>query len=260
MQNQYAVVSRPEEDAQSLEDLRIRAQFYQLLAGAFIEEPGRDYLAGLRSPETMAALTGIGVHFGSDFLNVSLEELVETLSCEYSCLFIVSGGCPPVESVRLTGRLKQAPFLETSATYKRCGFDMPTLKFSVFEDHLGAELLFVATLLESQAAALECGKTEVARRLEREVKRFWALHLGRWVRGYSILLERMTGHSFFREMARMLRAFAEEELNLLKVNVDDLDGGRVDLPKAEVPVEFNPEEPVCNACEHGKKEQQGLPG
>jgi len=94
----------------------------------------------------------------------------------------------------------------------------------------------------------------------KEIKRFWALHLGKWVRGYAMLLERASEHSFYREMAKLLGNFAAWELNLLGVKVDDLDGGRLKVPKAEVEYEFNPDEPVCDSCEKGRNDGDDLDG
>lgn len=252
MQNQIAVADEPLENLISVEELRARIRFYHLLAGAFVEEPGDGYLAAMRAPLAMAALSELGVNFEADFTDVSLHELVDTLACEYATLFVTSGGCPPVESVRLTGRFQQQPYNDVKATYKRCGFELQQGKYAVFEDQLGVELSFVAALLERQTALLESGDIAAANRLDKEVKRFWATHLGCWVRGFSTLLERMTLHSFYREMARMLYAFTENELVVLKVRVDDIDGGRNIVPKSEISVLFNPDEPVCGSCEHGK--------
>ncbi|MEO8332019.1 MAG: molecular chaperone TorD family protein [Gallionella sp.] len=252
MQNQNAVAVETLEDVTSVEEMRARIRFYHLLAGAFVEEPGAGYLAAMRAPLAMAALTGLGVNFESDFTDASLHELAETLACEYATLFVTSGGCPPVESARLTGRFQQQPYHEVKATYKRCGFELQQGKHAVFEDQLGVELSFVAAMLERQAALLESGDLAAANRLDKEVKRFWATHLGRWVRGFSTLLERVTLHSFYREMARMLYAFTENELAVLQVRVDDVDGGREAVPKSEISVLFNPDEPVCGSCAHGK--------
>ena len=256
MQNQNAALAEPMEDSQLPLELRARAGFYQLLAGAFVEEPGCAYLAALRAPEALAALAELGLQFDADFTDVPLDELQDILACEYATLFTTSGGCPPVESSRLTGRFQQEPFHDVKAIYQRCGFELQPGKFAVFEDQLGIELSFVAALLESQAAALESGDMAAARRLEKEVKRFWATHLGRWVRGYATLLARVTEHSFYREIARLLQGFAEEELALLKVRVDDADGGREEVPKSEIQVLFNPDEPVCGGCDHGKEQNR----
>jgi len=258
MQNQNAAVIGPMEDGLSPLELRARAGYYQLLAGAFVEEPGGAYLAALCAPQALAELAELGLRFYADFTDVPLDLLQENLACEYATLFTTAGGCPPVESSRLTGRFQQEPFHEVKAIYQRCGFELQPGKFSVFEDQLGVELSFVAALLENQATALEGGDTTAAGRQEKEIKRFWATHLGRWVRGYATLLERVTEHSFYREIARLLRDFAEEELALLKVRVDDVDGGREVVPKSEISVLFNPDEPVCGGCEHGKNENRAI--
>jgi TorA maturation chaperone TorD len=258
MQNQNAALAEPAEDSLSPLELRARAGFYQLLAGAFVEEPGRDYLAALRAPEALASLAELGLQFDADFTDVSLDTLQDILACEYATLFTTSGGCPPVESSRLTGRFQQEPFHEVKAIYQRAGFELQPGRFAVFEDQLGIELSFVAALLERLATTLESGDMATAGKLEKEIKRFWALHLGRWVRGYATLLERVTEHSFYREIARLLQGFAEEELALLKVHVDDVDGGREEVPKSEISVLFNPDEPVCGGCEHGKEQTRTL--
>jgi TorA maturation chaperone TorD len=243
------------DESPSADDLRARAHFYQLLAGAFVEEPTRDYLAGLRTAEAMRALTELGLHFDADFTDPALSVLQENLACEYATLFSVSGGCPPVESSRLTGRFQQEPFRDVKAIYQRCGFEVRAGRFAVFEDQIGVELSFVSALLERQAAAIERGDGTYAKQMEKEIKRFWAMHLGRWSRGFAKLLERATEHSFYREIARLLQGFAEEELALLRVRVDDVDGAREVVPKSEIALLFNPDEPVCNQCEHGQTDK-----
>lgn len=255
MLNQNSVLIEPVEDRLFPLELRARAGYYQLLAGAFVEEPGGAYLAALRTPRALAELAELGLSFDADFRDAPLDLLQENLACEYATLFTTAGGCPPVESSRLTGRFQQEPYHEVKAVYQRCGFELQPGRFAVFEDQLGVELSFVAVLLERQAVALERGEAAAAGQLEKEIKRFWATHLGRWVRGYSTLLERATEHSFYREMARLLRDFAEAELVLLKVRVDDVDGGREVVPKSEISVLFNPDEPVCGGCEHGKTDR-----
>lgn len=230
------------------DELRARATIYRLLAGAFVEEPGADYLAALREPEVIDDLASLGVHFDADFTDAGLTGLEEALACEYAALFTSPGGCPPIESARLTGRLQQEPFHAVQSVYRRLGFELENRRFALFEDQLGVELSFVAALLERQALAAESGDLAAAKSLDKEIKRFWALHLGLWVRGYASLLERVTVHSFYREIAGLLRVFAVEELALLCVRIDDVDGGRESVPKTEIALQFNPQDPVCGAC------------
>jgi len=233
-------------------ECKARAGIYRLLAGVFLEEPTAEYLNAIRSSTVMSSLLEMGVVFPDDFTTTPLAELLDTLACEYAVLFVVAGGCPPVESIRLTGRYQQQPFFEVRDFYNNNGFEISTGRFAVFEDQLGVELTFMAEMLERAAVLLDSGDQVAYMKLLKEIKRFWALHLGKWVRGYAMLLQRASEHSFYREMAKLLGNFSEWELNLLGVKVDDLDGGKLKVPKAEVKYEFNPDEPVCDSCEKGR--------
>lgn len=240
-----AILASPAETAA---ECRARADVYRLLAGVFVEEAASEFLAEVLSPDMLQELAGVGLRFDADFTDTSLDELTETLSVEYATLFAASGGFPPVESVRLYGRFKQEPNFETMQTYKRLGFVLQPGRFEVFADQLGIELMFVAELLQRAASALDEGDAATHRKLEKEIKRFWTQHLGRWVRGYARLVERASTHSFYREMARFLAGFAEEEIQSMGLRIEDADQGRLEVPKAEVKVEFDPNEPVCNGC------------
>jgi TorA maturation chaperone TorD len=246
--------NRPGTDAaglapeQLLAECRARAATYRLLAGVFVEEPSAAFVDALRMPEALQGFAEAGLAFDADFTGPAVADLAEALAVEYTTLFAVSGGFPPVESVRLFGRFKQEPNHETMQTYKRLGFALRPGRFEVFADQLGVELMFVAELLERCVGALEAGDTAQFRRADKEIKRFWTQHLGRWVRGYCRLVERSAEHSFYREMARFLGGFAAEEIGAMGLRIDDADQGRLEVPKAEVRVEFDPDEPVCNGC------------
>jgi len=228
------------------QDCLARANVYRLLAGALVEEPGADYLRALRVPENLAMLRELGVTFDADFAEPAPEILQEALACEYTALFVAPGGCPAVESARLTGRFQQEPLYAVRAFYRRAGFALRPGRFAVFDDQLGVELSFVAELLERAAAALADNDLPGYARLDKDIKRFWALHLGRWVRGYSRLLERAAAHSFYREIAKLLRGFAAHELDLLGVRVEDAGGD--DPLKTEIPDPVDATEPGCGGC------------
>ncbi|MBI5107818.1 MAG: molecular chaperone TorD family protein [Rhodocyclales bacterium] len=234
--------------AETAADWRARAGVYRLLSGVFVEEPSREFIDALRGSATLAELADAGLRFDEDFLATPQDVLLESLAIEYTTHFACTGGFPPVESVRLTGRYKQQPNFDTMQTYKRLGFALRPGRFEVFADQIGVELMFVAELLERGAAALDHGDIAAQRRLEKEIKRFWSQHLGRWVRGYSLLIERTAQHSFYREMARLLGGFAREEIEAMGLRIEDADQGRLEVPKTEVRIEFNPNEPVCNGC------------
>ena len=233
-----------------------RARLYRVLAGVFVEEASNDFLATLRAPEFLAALGNLGVRFDDDFLKPELAELEQTLACEFTTLFASSGGFPAVESVRLTGRFKQDPHFQVMQIYQRLGFEQIKGRFDVFPDQLGIELMFVAELLERAAAVLKDGELTAYKKLDKEIKRFWSLHLGRWVRGYSGLIARASSHSFYRGMATFLSGFAIEEIAAMGLTrLDDLDQGQLEVPKSEIKLEFNPDEPICGECPSGLSER-----
>ena len=229
-------------------DCRARADVYRLLSGVFVEEPSREFLLALRQADTLAGFAAAGLKFDADFLSEPVDSLLEALAIEYATNFAASGGFPPVESVRLMGRYNQEPNFDCMQAYQRLGFVLSPGRFEVFADQLGIELMFIAELLERSAFALERNDLDEQHRLEKEIRRFWAQHLGRWVRGYCRLVERTTQHSFYREMARFLGGFAAEEIEAMHLRVEDVDHARLQVPKSDVRVEFNPNEPVCNGC------------
>lgn len=255
----------PREEAIDLQllghECMARARIYRVLAGVFVEEPSVEFLTTMRDVAWLRSLEQVGVKFGSDFLDTDLNKLTNVLACEYATLFASSGGFPPVESVRLTGRFKQEPHYQVSAIYQRLGFVQVKGRFDVFADQLGMELMFVAEMLDRCSKALTNDDFTTYKRLDKEVKRFWSLHLGRWVRGFSSLITRAANHSFYREMARFLNGFAIEEIAAMGLSkLDDLDQGQLVIPKSEITLEFNPDEPVCGECPSGLADRMEAPG
>jgi len=235
--------------AELIEDCLARASIYRMLAGVFVEEPGPAFIAAMREETLLNQLAEAGIVFGNDFLGSSEKELDDALACEYATLFASSGCFPPVESVRLLGRFKQDPCFQLEKLYREAGFILCKGRFEVFPDQLGVELLFVAELLNRCVEALSTNQLKEYRRLEKEIKRFWMQHLGLWVRGYCRLIGRASNQSFYREMAKFLAGFAEEEIAAMGLKrLEDLDMGRAVVPKSEIQVEFNPDEPVCGGC------------
>lgn len=251
----------PDTDPQQLRaECLARADIYRILGGVFVEEPSLQFLSTLREPALLHSLGEVGIAFKADFLNGDLPALADALACEYATLFASSGGFPPIESVRLTGRFKQDPHFQVEQIYKRMGFEQVQGRFAVFPDQLGIELMFVGAMLERCAKALERDDLPAYKKLDKEIKRFWTLHLGRWVRGYSGLIERAANHSFYRQMARFLGGFALEEIAAMGLTrLDDLDQGQLEVPKSEIKMEFNPDEPVCGECPTNLQDRSGGP-
>jgi len=215
------------------ETMRSRAVWYRLIAGAFIEEPSKEYIEALRNLDCIDMLSEHGVSFDDDFLASDACELNEDLACEYTSLFASSGGFPPIESVRMEGGYQQQSMSDVKGDYRSEGFVVGKGKFHLFDDQLGVELEFLASLIERQADAIEKNDADEAKRLNRSIRRFWVKHPGRWVRGFGELIAEASEHSFYREMAVLLKVFADAELLLLGINMDDDDGGHYRLPKKD---------------------------
>lgn len=218
----------------AVDDLRARAGVYRLLSGVFAEEADAAFLDAIRGQESLAALSEFGLNFDADFTQSPIAVLEDSLACEYATLFASPGGAAPVESVRLTGRMQQDPFYRVQADYKRLGFAVQDGRFKTIDDHLAVELAFVASLLEQAAAAIENADEAASKRLDKEIKRFWTLHLGKWARGFGRVVARATVHSFYREMAKLLTLLGEDEVLRLKLKVDDVDGRPPEKPNPEI--------------------------
>jgi len=77
---------------------------------------------------------------------------LDALAQEYAALFIVPGGIPPYESVRLKGLVCQEPEWKVREVYKRCGLVVKE-DLKIFSDHLGMELEFMGYLAKKEAGA-----------------------------------------------------------------------------------------------------------
>jgi len=177
----------------------IRANLYHLFGRLFLKEVDEKFLYAIKE----AGIMPEGLEQKSD--KVLLDELAE----EYAALFIVSGGLPPYESVRLKGLLCQEPAIEVEEFYNRCGLILKEEWKKVFPDHLGLELAFMAYLCEREEDL-----QDISWRLYQ--KEFFERHLTNWVFDYLRDLERCTFHPFYKEMFNLTRDFLESEREHLK--------------------------------------------
>lgn len=172
---------------------KARANIYHLLSRVYLKEIDKEFLEALRASNL----------FSPDILNKPDHPLLEELAEEYAALFLVSGGLPPYESVRLKGLLCQEPATEVEEYYRRCGIVMKEEWKRIFPDHLGLELEFLGYL---------CDKEVTDGGLWSEYQReFFEAHLGRWCFDYLSDLEKCAFHPFYKEIAVLTREFLESE-------------------------------------------------
>jgi TorA maturation chaperone TorD len=187
-----------------------RGNVYHLLAMLYLKEASPEFLTQIKSKEISESLNELDIDFGSIFNNKSQEELIDELSQEYAALFIVPGGIPPYESVRLKDLLNQEPAWKTEEFYKRCGLIIKE-DCKTFPDHLGMELEFMAYLSDKESTAWEEKDEKAAAEWNNLQKEFFSNHINKWVFGFLDDLDRFAFHPFYKEVAKLTKGFLETE-------------------------------------------------
>lgn len=189
-----------------MEVMKARANLYHLLSRAYLKEIDKGFLRGLRESHLISP----------EALNKPDDVILNELAEEYAALFIVSGGLPPYESVRLKGLLCQEPATEVEEFYKRCGLVLKDEWKKIFPDHLGLELEFMGYLCDRQAEAANRDNLWSDYQAE-----FFKKHLALWAFDYIRDLERCAFHPFYRELAILTGEFLESEREYLNLKGGD---------------------------------------
>lgn len=189
-----------------------RAVLYHLLGGLLLECPARATLDGLARHRVLDRLAAQseddGLRQGLRLMQASLEETpAEAIRNDYARLFLGVGKAkaPPWESAyRSEERLVwQEPAREVLLAYAdaRLGYDgMDRLP----PDHIGRELLFMASLCEGSAT-------------DEKQRTFVEHHLLSWVPAFARDLEAGASTRFFAGLAGALAGhLREEEQRLLR--------------------------------------------
>ena len=196
-------------DVNAVAELMSARSLYLLLGRVFLKEVDKEFYSLLRSEEMIRALeplqAGLGGDGGGD------EEVLERLAVEYSALFIQPGSFPPYESIFKKGRHLAEPADQVEIIYQLNGFNYRSQWPSLFPDHLGLELNFVASLLDSQIKSLEKGLADDAKRLEDVRAEFMKKHLCQWGPQYMEKIAEATTDPFYNPLVNLARSFLESE-------------------------------------------------
>jgi len=191
--------------------VKSKAGVYHLISRFYLKEVSPDFLAILKSKEMLESFNGLDVDFGKVLSNISDEtKFLDELATEYAALFIVGGGIPPYESVRLKGMLCQEPEAEVRAFYKRCGLIVKD-ENKIFSDHLGMELEFMGYLADKEADALNNKDEKTAAQWNNMQKEFFTEHIDKWVFAFLKDMETCAFHPFYKEAVKLTRGFLEIE-------------------------------------------------
>lgn len=187
-----------------------RSRVYQFLSQLFLKEVTPEMLDVFLKEETKEALHSLDIDISKILPDIPQDRLLDELAEEYAALFIVPGGIPPYESVRIEGQLYQKSAFEVEEFYKNCGLVIKD-DFTLFPDHIGMEFEFMGYLADKEAVALInsiMGEAEKWLELQRE---FFEVHLNKWAFKFLLDMEKCAFHPFYRGLAGLTQRFLETE-------------------------------------------------
>ncbi len=179
------------------------AELAGLLASMFLCKPTREALLGWR-----ALLAGRppaplgGLKDALEQIDVDSPQEIEGLLWEYTRLFIgpYRLPSPPWESVYTSPKrlLMQEAYDAVLAMHRQAGLALGDP--SILADHVGAELQFLALLLER--GETEVGEDPISRQL---AARFFRKHIQNWIPRYSEDLEKAATAPLYKSLACALQ-------------------------------------------------------
>ncbi|MBF0459253.1 MAG: molecular chaperone TorD family protein [Nitrospirae bacterium] len=174
-----------------------------LLSTMYLCKPDRDTLEEwkmLLSEDIPDFLSGL--RDAVNEIELNSEDVLEALLWDYTRLFIgpYKMQCPPWESVYTSPKrlMVQASHDEVHNFYNEAGLAINTP--DVMPDHIGAELNFLALLLQDTCVGPEKGQN-----FQALAKRFLDEHLMRWIPQFADDMENAADTLLYRTLARVTR-------------------------------------------------------
>ncbi len=212
-------------EAELIEMMEGRANFYRLLARVFRKEVDAEFLEALAGQtQLLAALRGIsrkGQSLLKDFLRqisaVQMESVVNDLTVEYADLFLGTGrsqgrSALPYASVYL-GRdksLMEEPYVQIRRFYQRAGFQAAAGS-SELEDHVASVLEFLGHLAAGTSCSIAGGDWATAREQLSSQAEFLDKHVLTWVPAFCRDTSRHASSGFYKAFALLTAAFAKAD-------------------------------------------------
>jgi TorA maturation chaperone TorD len=191
-----------------------RAAVCRLLARVFRSKPTADLLAAIKDSDMLEALAALGVTFDEEFIGGDEAEQVETLSVEYTRLFVGPGQhIAPYESVFIKGYAEDEARLWGSATeevdkfYRESGLEITS--GNEIPDHISIELEAAAALAMARVEYLKRGDEAEAAKLQGLEMRFAREHLVKWLPLFSRAVSGQARSSFYQGMAVLVAGLVD---------------------------------------------------
>ena len=185
-----------------------RGRSYWLLARGFSEPPSRtlfgDLITALGPVSLAEPLAAETVAF-ADAVQAALgnDEYSEALAIEYTRLFgglsASYGAMPPFESVAREGNWGGDTVVAVVAAYAEANV-VPPLHEASPQDHIGAELRFLAIACHRESEAWRAGDTGTAMEWVRRERDFLDQHLLCWIPEYCRKVADMAEAPFYRAL------------------------------------------------------------
>jgi TorA maturation chaperone TorD len=176
---------------------------YGLLSSMYLCKPSKEAVGDWRALLREIASPFLnGLREALDGIHPDSEREMEDLLWDYTKLFIgpYKLPCPPWESVYTSPKrlMMQEAYDAVSDLYRQAGLSIGDP--NVLQDHVGAELSFLAVLYGKMETVPESAHDyrELAERLLGD-------HLRKWIPAFSLDLERSTDSQFYKALARATR-------------------------------------------------------
>ena len=196
-----------------------RVQTYRFLSRLFEKEMTKQLLDAVSSLDFDApyenALMREGYAGLKAFFAQELANREDELAAEYARVFLAAGiakgkAAFPYESVYTSKEkiVMQRAWEDVSRLMEQKGLALSGVEADVKEDHIAAELLFAAWLVEND--------------LPDEAATFRNTHLLNWVDQFAADVEELSSYGFYPAATKLLRGFLELEEALLSGGVEEL--------------------------------------
>lgn len=212
--------------------LSVRTAVYETLAFPYYKEASDEYLKKLQNmlpvfssfleiKKNKNLAEGIG-HLEEFFTHID-GDTVETLATEFARLFLIKnfnqniGGIVLCESVYLSskGLIMQEQRDQVLEAYYNDGMGK-SLAFKESEDHLSAELTFIAKLSSAASESLSSGDdADAEKRIENSLA-FMRDHLYKWLPAAVNDITSMTVSGYFKGLALVTLGITEIDMENLK--------------------------------------------
>ena len=198
------------------DNAKSRSETYGLLAAIFREEPSEALINELRGPRLSGAFSDLGVELGENFDIDPVSEVKETVSVEFTRLFMGPG--PHIsahESIFSDmdagmGGLWGPKTVEVKKFIETTGLNFES-RFTGLPDHVSVELEFMQKLTEWEAEKWVNKDRKNAEYCLTVQRMFLGKHLLCWIRQFCDVVMDKVETPFYRAIADLTKNYMEFE-------------------------------------------------